>query len=164
MNWQDAASVGNILTALVAIISLTIMVVLNYNSQRSQSKINANLANYESLLAADEMLFHVPEALRFEGVSEEDFASFKKAGITLNEAVYLYMHFKAGARYHKIVKSKDISPYHPGHYRHVTLSIYQTRIAWSVFRKVISDCPFKKKMDATVAALEIAYSGFQVGE
>jgi hypothetical protein len=146
--------IADLVSTAVAVTALTISVILFYKSQREERTIQGKIANIESLATAESMLLSIPNALRFEGITEDDLDTLKQAGITLEEAAYLLIKFKAGARQFIISRRRDPSPYSPGDYRYITLTNPQTRVAWKVLRKALSDSVFKEKMDATVDLIE----------
>lgn len=152
VTWNDPRVLAQILMALVAIVGIAV----GYLSQRKLHHVQAKIANYESLLTAEGMLLSVPEALRFEGIAQTDLARLLgNTSMTREEAAFLYVKFKGGARLHQVAETKDHSPYRPGEYRYSTLSVPGTRLAWNVLRNGLSDSVFKKKMDATVAVIEV---------
>jgi hypothetical protein len=161
---NDPNILANLAMALAAVASLIVTVILYYRSLREHRTLEATRVNLESLSVARQMLLHVPEALRFEGISEQDLTVLKEAGITSEEAVYLLIHFKAGAQFFQVAKTKKITPYRPGDYRYTTLSVPETRIGWNILRKALSNSQFKQRMDATVACIEQEQQQTQVRE
>ncbi|MBC8504997.1 MAG: hypothetical protein ISR58_12535 [Anaerolineales bacterium] len=156
MSQDTQIILANMVMALAAIGSLIATVILTHRSLRDQRELQAKVVNNESLLLAREMLNHLPKALRFDGVTEEDFAELSQKGISEKEVAYLYVNFKAGAQLHEIAQRKIVTPYKPGDYRYTMMSVPETRVAWRILQKTISTSGFKDRMNATVQLFDEA--------
>jgi|GEM_PF-2959544 len=154
MSQDNLIIVANTVMALAAIGSIVAATLLTRRSLREQRQLQAKLVNNETLLLAREMLRQTPKALRFDGITEEDFAELSKAGITAEEVAYLFVHFKAGAQLHEIAGRKKKSPFSPGDYRYIMMSVPETRTAWGILQKTLTDSYFKERMNVTAALFE----------
>jgi len=152
--WSDPATLANLIMALAAVSSLFATVALYYKSQKEQRKLEGKLASYSAHLSAFELLSNIPKAIRFLGVSNEDLNALKKEGIKPEEAVFLFIHFRAFLYFEKIIKTDDKSAYGPGTANYITLSVPETRAAWKILRKSMPSSIFMEKLDSTVQLIE----------
>lgn len=120
---------------------------------RRERLLSAYAAEYDSLLAAQSMLAGRPEYLRLQGLTEADCALLEEARVSCEEAAYLFMSFKAAARWHQITNSRAKSAYEGGHPRRTMLTVEKTRKAWRILKKLIGNKAFKDRMDATIREL-----------
>lgn len=119
-----------------------------------EREIAANMAYYQSALAAHSMLAAHPDLLELEGLTPEDFESLRRARVSRKEAAYLLMSLKADARWHEMMHCEDTSPYREGDYRYQMLRNKRARDAWKVLRKLIGNKAFADSMDKTVYLIE----------
>jgi len=127
---------------------------LQEQGSKTERELAAYTANYESLLGAHATLAAQPEYLLLEGLAEDDCRLLKEAGVSCQEAAYLFMSFKASARWHRIMQSGDVSAYPDGHSRRAMLRVRKTRAAWHILQKLIGSETFKQRMNATLTEIE----------
>lgn len=106
-----------------------------------------------TFVQVEQMLARVPKAVRFHGISLEQ---MQECGVNEQEFAYLLASFTAGGIGARARDEKSKTPFPPGSYRRTMLEAEHTRKAWPLIRVMMSDTPYRRRIEATIALIERA--------
>lgn len=137
---------SDVISIIAIIISIGSFVYTIYSNARAV-KNAAMFNNLTTIINVEAQLANVPSALKFHGVSIKE---LENINITPQEFAYLLTSFTAGGIYYKTYFPNDSTPFDKNSYRYEMCQSEQTRNAWPILKKFITNTNYRKKIENTI--------------